>query len=444
MTTFVPLTEADQAYDLVIILQRVAKGITDMREDGEVKNSGEETVENIADIQAQLADEAVNAAKASELGMLVKKGKLAQLMEEFFKLSDNIFACADPVIDAACSLTLSLFIKVATEPSAVQDYVAKFCGVFVKDTTSKVELRLKLLSILFNLLDETSPLRHSVLVHIFEFSLKTNQAQLLVNHLDTVEPWSEQWKLSPAEHSKLLRLASEICQQAKSPLAQLFIFKYLQAVDDDDDAGDLSELAAPVVVTALKHTGKHTPRSKPDSCYEFDVLRQLSAVQKLSGHKKYDSLFKLLNVFASGTVKDYVVFKEDKAQVKCLETFAFDDVAMTNRLRTLTLCSLGAKTERLAYQTLVEALSLSDHDEVEEVVIAAVRTGLLEAKIDQEEEEVVIQRATPRQFVEADWVSMDLKLQEWRRAVEGVISTLHEVRSEHELTHVEHDEQHGY
>lgn len=368
------------------------------------------------------------------------------LMDEFFKLSDKIFACVDPVIDAACSLALSCFIKVATEPTAVQDYVARFCGVFVKDTASKVELRLKLLSILFNLLDESSPLRHSVLVHIFEYSLKTNQAQLLVNHLDAVEPWSEEWKLSEKEHSNLLRLAAEICQQAKSPRTQLFIFKYLKAVDDDDDAGDLSELAAPIVVTALKHTQQHIPLRKPDSCYELDVVKQLSAVQKLSGHKKYDSVYKLMNVFANGTVKDYVTFKEDKDCAKCLETFAFDDVAMTHRLRTLTLCSLGSKTERLAYQTLVDALSLSNFDEVEEVVIAAVRTGLLEAKIDQEEEEVVIQRATPREFVEADWTSMDLKLQEWRRAVEGVISTLHEVRGEHEGSQqqVEHHEQDGY
>lgn len=439
MTTFVPLTEDDQAYDLVMFLNRIKKDIVDMKEDGEdnVKAASEEGAERNLDIQAQLAEEALEQAKRSPLGELVKK-KLPDLMQEFFNMADKIFACDEAVVDATCSLALSLFIKVATQASDVQNYVNKFSEVFVKDSSSKVELRLKLLSILFNLLDETSELRHGVLVAIFEYALKTKQASLLVSHLGHVETWAAQWKLANKDLAKVLKLSAEICQQAGvADDAQLFLFKYLKTASASANA---PEDAATLVIAAMKYNTPKDGSCKP--CYEYDSLRKLAGIQSLKDDAKYSGLFTILNTFASGTVPDFLAFT--KANPKAVSGYGLDEETLIGKLRTLTLCSLGMKEERLKYSLLVQQLGLASSDEVEEVVIAAVRTGLLEAKIDQEQEEVVIQRTTPREFVQEDWATMHLKLQEWKKAVEGVMTTLTEVRNEQEHAVAEDEVIAGY
>lgn len=427
MTTFVPLTEEDQAFDLVILLIRITKGIKNMAEDGEAKQSADDAGESNADIQAQLAEESLLEAKKSAFGQLVKKKKLPELMTEFFSLADTIMACDESMVDAACSLALSLLNRVATDASVVKEYVSTFSEIFIKEPSDKPELRLKLLTILFNLLDETSELRHEVLVKIFTFTLETEQAALLVTHLSHVETWAEQWKLANTERAALLKFATDLCRQANAvEKKQQFLYKFLKA--KNDEVSDLIEEAAELVLAVMTYT--NPPQKTCQPCYEYDAVSKLTAVQALGENAKYSGLFKILNIFASGTVPDFIALTKETPEVA--SDFGLDEELLTGKLRTLTLCSLGAKQERLGYAMLVEHLGLTNSDEVEEVVISAVRTGLLEAKIDQNQSEVVIQRTAARQFVTEDWGAMDKKLQDWKKSVEGVIDTLQQVRSEHE------------
>jgi hypothetical protein len=61
------------------------------------------------------------------------------------------------------------------------------------------------------------------------------------------------------------------------------------------------------------------------------------------------------------------------------------------KLRTLTISSLGLASERISYADLAKKLSLADVNEVEGVVIDAVLSGRVDAKLDQEAQIVIIQ-----------------------------------------------------
>jgi hypothetical protein len=69
-----------------------------------------------------------------------------------------------------------------------------------------------------------------------------------------------------------------------------------------------------------------------------------------------------------------------------------DDVV--RKLRTLTISSLGLASERISYAELAKKLSLSDVNDVEGVVIDAVLSGRVDAKLDQESQVVIIQYVT--------------------------------------------------
>lgn len=433
MTTFVRLGEEDQAYDLVIMLNRVNAGHTTM-EDEYVERKAPSAASVVAGgVEEQPQEDyhakALAAAKSSKLGKLVKERKLTALMNEFFKASDKVFACDADVVDAVFSLALSLFILVAGEPKAIKEYADRFRKLFSKDTKTHPVLRLQLLSMLFNVLDASSKLRYDVMVAILTYAIATKQASLLAGHLDSLDRRVELWKLNEKEEGVLLKLMSQICgSEGQADKAQAYLYAYLKKVDGKSDNSKLEADAVTVVLNTLRYERNNSER-KPH--YEYDSCLNLSSVQALDKSKTHKPLYELLQIFATGTVSDFGKYsREHSIYLSSLEGLGED--LLLSKLRTLTICSLGLKQERLPYSLLCQKLDLANSEEVEEVVISAVTTGKLEAKIDQETEEVVVQRANPRTFQKKDWELMQKKLAAWKNGVGRVLSTIQTVNHENQ------------
>jgi len=429
MTTFVRLSEEDQAYDLVILLNRINAGVATMGE-----SKGESAVRSAASIVAGDAEEEeevvdlnevdLNEAKGTTLGKLVADKKFPDLMNEFLKITDKIFACDDDVADATFSLALSLFKLVATDEAATKDFVSKFSNALTADKTNKAVLRLQLLTVLFNLVDEASPLRFDVLVTVLSYSLATNQAARLTTYLENVTSWSAQWKLDSKQEGKLLELAAQMSAQAgDADNAQHYTFQFLKIVDKEVKGNEYEEAASRLALASLRFSSSGTRKA----AYEYDSVMQLAAVQALANSKQHKALHTLLKIFASGTVAEFNAFVKGNPAAAKAAAGPQGEEGLLSTLRTLTICSLGAENERLSYAKLMEALELKSSEEVEELVIVAVTTGRLEAKIDQEKEEVVVQRTSARTFKEEDWGVMAGKLNSWKKNVEQVLATLQSV-----------------
>jgi translation initiation factor 3 subunit M len=61
---------------------------------------------------------------------------------------------------------------------------------------------------------------------------------------------------------------------------------------------------------------------------------------------------------------------------------------------------------------------------VESWVIAAVGSGLLEAKMDQLVQKVMVERCVVRQFDMNQWKILQNRLQAWKKNVGGVLDSL--------------------
>lgn len=62
--------------------------------------------------------------------------------------------------------------------------------------------------------------------------------------------------------------------------------------------------------------------------------------------------------------------------------------------------------------------------EVEAWVVEAITAGLVEARMDQQQEVVMVTRATYRHFTPKDWAKLQEKLHLWRGNVQGLLATL--------------------
>lgn len=89
----------------------------------------------------------------------------------------------------------------------------------------------------------------------------------------------------------------------------------------------------------------------------------------------------------------------------------------------LSLVSLAGEHEEIPYSAIASTLSIGE-DEVEQWVIKAVSSGLMEAKMDQLRKVVLVERCAVRQFGMKEWTSLKTRLDTWKVNVKGVLDAL--------------------
>jgi len=258
-----------------------------------------------------------------------------------------------------------------------------------------------------------------------------------------IEQYQTEWALSPTELIDLYLQVFQVAHAAGHTIEQdESVVRYLRSLDKAPAAAQAAakETAAAAAISALK-----SPHA--DKC---DVLTGLSAVKQLGADPKYQNLFKLLSIFASGTVESFLKFETEQKDFLASIGLTHDD--SLRKLRTLTLCTLGAQSHErsqapktapavggdvkaasggpgVPFAELASKLSLSDPLAIESAVLDAVQSGRIDAKIDQDNEVVYIQRAAQRTFAADGWAQIGVNLSKWHRNVQTALNTLSQVQT---------------
>lgn len=155
-------------------------------------------------------------------------------------------------------------------------------------------------------------------------------------------------------------------------------------------------------------------------------MLSLPAIQALSKDPKNQTLFELLKVFQEGKLVEYQAFIKANGGDAVLTQWGLDPEACTRHMRILSLCTLASEHEEIPYSVIAETLQLalpaSDDTQVESWVIAAVSTGLLEAKMDQLARTVMVERSVVRRFDMEQWKALQSRLSTWKQNVANVLA----------------------
>ncbi|MBV95078.1 COP9 signalosome complex subunit 7b, partial [Eschrichtius robustus] len=136
--------------------------------------------------------------------------------------------------------------------------------------------------------------------------------------------------------------------------------------------------------------------------YVFGELLELANVQELAegGNAAY---LQLLNLFAYGTYPDYIANKESLPELS---------TAQQNKLKHLTIVSLASRMKCIPYSVLLKDLEMRNLRELEDLIIEAVYTDIIQGKLDQR-----------NQLLEVDFcIGRDIR----KRDINNIVKTLHE------------------
>uniref|UniRef100_F7A8Q7 COP9 signalosome subunit 7B n=1 Tax=Equus caballus TaxID=9796 RepID=F7A8Q7_HORSE len=125
--------------------------------------------------------------------------------------------------------------------------------------------------------------------------------------------------------------------------------------------------------------------------YVFGELLELANVQEL------------LNLFAYGTYPDYIASKESLPELS---------TAQQNKLKHLTIVSLASRMKCIPYSVLLKDLEMRNLRELEDLIIEAVYTDIIQGKLDQR-----------NQLLEVDFcIGRDIR----KKDINNIVKTLHE------------------
>ncbi|KAJ8781584.1 hypothetical protein J1605_010842 [Eschrichtius robustus] len=111
----------------------------------------------------------------------------------------------------------------------------------------------------------------------------------------------------------------------------------------------------------------------------------------------------LLNLFAYGTYPDYIANKESLPELS---------TAQQNKLKHLTIVSLASRMKCIPYSVLLKDLEMRNLRELEDLIIEAVYTDIIQGKLDQR-----------NQLLEVDFcIGRDIR----KRDINNIVKTLHE------------------
>lgn len=193
---------------------------------------------------------------------------------------------------------------------------------------------------------------------------------------------------------------------------QRFLLLLVATYSDAPDATGL-EITKQALVGALR-----------DPMTLFSHQRNLLNTQAVKALRKSEAaLVGLFEVFAEGKLSDYQQFLKQNGGDGVLTGYGLDSSQCERYMKILSLCSLAAEHEEIPYQTVADTLQ-SDVTEVEAWVIAAVESGLLEAKMDQLSQKVMVERCVVRRFDMEQWKALQSRLESWKSNVASVLETL--------------------
>ena len=265
-------------------------------------------------------------------------------------------------------------------------------------------------------------LRFALLLRLIQFCEATDALSQVLGpveeRVERVERWVGEWELSEAQQKDLWGLVFD-AHAADSRVSYECALKYF-ALHEAKDVSSQPALHKRVVQGLLI-----TIRSP--ELFRCDELSQLGVVQQLEGDANFKPLYRLLQIMARETYAEFLTFAAESASKSFMKEHDLPHDALSNKMRLLTLVSLGHASKELSYQEIATALQVSVKD-VEVWVMQAIGSGLITAKMDQVREVVAVSMCAERDFGKQQWERLHASLVDWRDSVTTLLEVLKTAR----------------
>ncbi|KAL4652830.1 uncharacterized protein LOC142621832 [Castanea sativa] len=391
MTTVVPTSEEDPALAVVRFTSELAWA-----------DAGPEVAERQVSTLCMEAQECIVMNKWLELASLMLTS--ADLI--FSKVSEKDLECIFTVI---CNL-----VTKSESPDEELEMAKLISAKITHQPNEKPALRLKIVFNLYNLLGNPYS-RFHVYMNALNLALNGKATEHIVPSFRKIDSFLKEWGIGISDQRDLFLTISNVLKENKSSGKESFKFltKYL-ATFSGEDAHTMSEAKEEAVRTIVEFV-------KAPDMFQCDLL-DMPAVGQLEKDAKYASVYQLLKIFLTQRLDAYLEFQA--ANSTSLKSYGLVHEDCITKMRLMSLVDLASdESGQIPYALIRDTLRIND-DEVELWVVKAISAKLIDCKMDQMNQVVIVSRCTERVFGQHQWQTLKTKLSTWRGNIASVISTI--------------------
>jgi len=151
--------------------------------------------------------------------------------------------------------------------------------------------------------------------------------------------------------------------------------------------------------------------------YVFSELLDMPSIKELSATGDHVAHWELLNIFAYGTLNDYVN-KRSENKVPDLTN------GQRRKLQYLTIVTLSEREKCIPYQTLQRELQITNVRDLEDLIIEAIYAEIIQGKLDQSRGFLEIDTTIGRDIRKDDIPVITNTLESWCDACENMLVAL--------------------
>lgn len=342
---------------------------------------------------------------------LIDTAQSEALIRKILDHTENILEYDNPADAEGCFQALvSILFTIQDKQVSLSIVNAMIRSLCANNSHSK--LRLQILVTLFNLLTHTKE-KYEIAIALLKFGRDNGMSNIVSQLHENIEGWIVAWKLSVEDERVLLKLAVDVLSRSNQELqSRKFLGRFLLTYGAQDFPADVLGVAVAAAVSAVKAPAAATA----DRAIILEGLsKQHNASVELS------SLVGLLRILCSGSLAEYTSYQSQHAAV--LTRLGVDEKATHHTMRLMTLCAAVMGRQKVSYSDIAAVLHV-DPLEVEEWIVEAIASGLLEGSMDQINGVLTVSRCFHGSFGVEQWRQIHTKLVDWRRSVNSVLSTM--------------------
>ncbi|CAA7405108.1 unnamed protein product [Spirodela intermedia] len=374
-----------------------------------------------ADGGAEIAEPQVSRLYAEAEDCMVM-GRWLDLASLMLTSADLVFSrVSEKDLECIFTVICNLVTRTSSLDEALE--VAKLISAkLLQQPGDKPSLRLKILFNLYNLLENPYS-KFFVYTKALDLAISGKVTDHVIPTFKRIDSFLKEWKLEKVEERSLFLTIANILKDSKSMGKESlsFLIKYLGTFSTEDAyvLSEAKEEAARAIIEFVK---------SPDM-FQCDLL-DFPAVGQLEKDPNYTLVYELLRILLTQRLDAYLEFHS--ANSTLLKSYGLVHEDCVTKMRLVTLADLGSyDSGEIPYSLIKESLAITD-DEVEYWVVKAIAAKLIDCKMDQMNQSVIVSRTTERVFGLRQWKGLRSKLGIWRGNVMNMINTIQASRSSEE------------
>ena len=288
-------------------------------------------------------------------------------------------------------------------------------------------ISIAVLSTIFNIIPEHPALQFQVFKSILSISQENNLYDYVSPYFKSVNQWLKEWNVSAQEQSQIWAIIISMAEKAEDRYQAGIPIAYSSELYNL--LLSALSVASPSEANGLVMKAIRAAISLPQ-VFDFQQLVSLPSVQQFQKDK--NPAYDFLQIFLTGNLESYRTFikshpswlADNRSPFQCAElTIDMDASKAERKIRLLTLATLSnTPTRTLPYSKIASSLDIPN-DDVELWLIDIIRAGLVEGKLSQARQELLVHRSTYRTFGKEEWEELDSRLEDWKVALEQVLAS---------------------